>query len=96
MKYVLLNDELSVAEIIHGEDPVFPGVPIEKRYPKKFIDQLIQISDETPVEQNWIYDPDTKIFSKPPEPEPLPTPDPDPEGEATTTQVVNTMLGVTE
>lgn len=79
MKYIRLDSKNSVMEIIPGEDPVFPGISIEKRYHADFIAALIQTADETEVEQNWIYNPDDQTFSAPPTPEPGPDPEPEPE-----------------
>ena len=67
--YILL-DEDRVREIIPDIDPVFPGVPIGDRYPAKFLARLLHVSDDTQVEQNWIYDAETGAFSEPPQPEP--------------------------
>lgn len=79
MKYIRLNKSNVVMEIIPGEDSRFPGIPIEKRYSTDFIAALIQTADETEVEQNWVYDPETQTFSEPPTPEPGPDPEPEPE-----------------
>lgn len=68
--YILLTDERAVVEIIPDEDPIFPGIPIEERYPPDFVEELIQIPDGTEVFPNWIYDPESGLFSIPPEPEP--------------------------
>lgn len=70
MKYILLEDN-KVKEIIPDFNPVFPGIPMEKRYPTAFIAQLIPVEDEVEVAQNWLYDPETGTFSAPPEPEPV-------------------------
>lgn len=58
-----------VLEIIADIDPLFPGVPIEKRYHATFIEKLQPVSDDVEVEQNWVYDPETGTFSEPPTPE---------------------------
>lgn len=79
MKYIRINSDNIVMEIIPGEDPIFPGIPIEQRYSADFIAALIQTADETEVEQNWVYDPETKTFDEPPAPEPGPDPEPEPE-----------------
>ena len=79
MKYIRLNASNVVMEIIPGEDSRFPGIPIEQRYHADFIAALIQTADETEVEQNWVYDPETQTFSEPPTPEPGPDPEPEPE-----------------
>lgn len=69
MKYILLEDN-KVKEIIPDFNPVFPGIPIEKRYPSAFIAQLIPVEDDVEVEQNWVYDLEAGTFSAPPIPEP--------------------------
>lgn len=79
MKYIRLNADNVVMEIIPGEDSRFPGIPIEQRYHADFIAALIQTADETEVEQNWVYNPDDQTFSAPPTPEPGPDPEPEPE-----------------
>lgn len=66
--YILL-DENRVREIIPDIDPVFPGVPVGDRYPAKFLARLLHFADDTQVEQNWVYDPETETFSEPPQPE---------------------------
>lgn len=66
-------------EIIPDENPILPGIPIEQRYTAEFIAMLVPVEDETEVEQNWIYDPETKTFDEPPAPEPGPEPEPEPE-----------------
>lgn len=76
--YILLTDKRTVAELIPDENPVFPGVPVERRYAPDFVQKLLHVPDETEVRQNWIYDPETKTFSPPPEPEP-PEPGTEPE-----------------
>ena len=77
--YILLTDKNTVTEIIPDENPIFPGVPIEQRYAPDFVEKLLHVSDETEVEQNWVYDPETQTFAEPPEPEPSPEPEPEPE-----------------
>jgi len=58
-----------VIEIIPSE-----ARPLNLYYPDWFIDQCYEAPDE--VMPNWIYDPDTGVFSKPPEPdEPEPMPE---------------------
>lgn len=63
--YILLTNDNTVAEIIPDIDPVFPGVPIGERYAPNFVEQLIHVPDETEVQQNWDYDPETGVFSEP-------------------------------
>lgn len=59
----LVNNK--VFEIIPDEDPVFPGVDISQRYPADFVSELIHVSDDTDVAQNYIYDPETNTFKIP-------------------------------
>lgn len=68
--YILLNNN-TVSEIIPDIDPVFPGIPIENRYTAKFVAQLLHVADDVEVKQNWVYDPESGVFSEPPEPEPV-------------------------
>lgn len=72
--YILIESN-TVREIIPDIDPVFPGVPIEERYAPDFVSRLIHVPDDTPVDQNWLYDPETGKFSEPvaevPAPEPM-------------------------
>ena len=72
--YILLEDN-KVKEIIPDIDPIFPGIPIEERYTAEFVASLLHVEDETVVEQNWIYDPETETFSAPPKPDPKPEPE---------------------
>ena len=89
MKYIYLSDNI-VSEIIPEENPIFPGVPVEQRYAPDFVSKLKQVPDETPVEQNWVYDPDSDTFSAPPKPvEPEPEPEPEPEGYTITEEEVS-------
>ena len=62
--YSLLTGNV-VSEIIPDEDPVFPGVPIERRYAPSICAKLLHVQDDAGVEQNWVYDPDTQTFSEP-------------------------------
>lgn len=65
MKYILLNDDNAVAEIIPEENPDLPGFPVEERYAPDFIAQLLPVEDGVEVEQNWVYDPETASFAPP-------------------------------
>jgi len=68
MKYVRLEDNRAV-EIIPEFNPAFPEIPIEKRYTKVFIDELIKVNDEVEVLEGWVYDELTNTFSEYKEPE---------------------------
>lgn len=71
MKYVsLVPNSLIVAEVIPEENPLLPGIPIDQRYAKAFIDSLICVNDDVVVEQNNIYDMETGTFK----PEEIPEP----------------------
>lgn len=66
MKYILLTEEPNniVQEIIHEFNPIFPDIPITERYPQELLDKCIIVSDDTNVEQGWVYDFETKTFSE--------------------------------
>lgn len=66
MKYILLDENNYTCEIIPDFDPIFPGIPIEKRFTKSFIDELIPVEDSIEVHSSMIYDPETHTFSEPP------------------------------
>lgn len=76
--YIYLTAQNAVAEIIPDENPVFPGIPVEKRYAPDFVQKLLHVLDSTGVKQNWVYDPETEAFAPPPEPE-MPDPGTDPD-----------------
>ena len=65
MKYVRIDNDKIVREIIPDYDPIFPGVPITQRYAKDFLAQCLEVSDEMSVEQNWVYDPAENQFQEP-------------------------------
>lgn len=71
--YILL-DENKVKEIIPDINPVFHGIPIEERYTADFVASLLHVGDDTEVQQNWVYNPETGTFSEPPAPDPVPEP----------------------
>lgn len=68
--YIRLSLKGIVDEIIPDEDPVFPGISIDKRYPKDFVESLLYFSDDTEVKQHWVYDNEQMTFSEPPKPVP--------------------------
>lgn len=87
MQYIYIDRNRVVQEFLPMFDPVFPGVPIEQRYSADFLSHVLEVPDETVVEQSWVYDPQTNTFSEPIvpeiEPEPprpeLPEPEPSPD-----------------
>lgn len=64
MKYIKLNENI-VVEIILEINPELPEFTLEQRYPQKFISTLIPVSNETIVEEHYIYNSETKEFSVP-------------------------------
>ena len=62
--YIYLVDNV-VREFIPEENPVFPGVPIEERYPAEFIASLVKIESAEGIESGYVYDPETQTFSAP-------------------------------
>ena len=69
MKYILFINDNMVKEIIPGEDPVFPGIPIEERFPPDFVSQLMPVEDNVEVYEYWVYNSSTGTFDPPPPPE---------------------------
>ena len=76
--YILLSKKNAVLEIIPDYDLVFPGVPIEDRYPPDFVNALLHVPDDSEIYPNWVYDPNTGAFSEPPDPEPAEPEEPEP------------------
>lgn len=64
--YIRLDENNIVREILPDIDPVFPGIPIERRYPADFVAALLHISDDTSVEQNLVYDVESGAFVEAP------------------------------
>lgn len=75
--YIYLTGN-KVSEIIPDIDPVFPGVHISRRYAPDFVAKLLHVPDDTQVEPNDVYDPETGTFDKPPAPEPGEWTEPEP------------------
>lgn len=44
-----------VVEIIPAIDPNFPEIPVQDRFHKSIIDQLVEIPEDLAVEQHWNY-----------------------------------------
>ena len=80
MKIVLVKEN-KVREII----PEY-ALPVEKWYGAAFAAECVEAPDE--VEQGWVYDPVTGVFSEFAE-----TPESEPE--PTTEEILDTLLGVT-
>lgn len=93
--YILLTNNI-VTEIIPNENPVFPGIPIDKRYSAEFLAECIALDDATGIRTGMLYDADTQTFSEPaplePEPaEPSEPAEPEP-GELEILQAENKTL----
>ena len=65
MKYIFFTNDNMVKEIIPGEDPVFPGIPIEERFPPDFVNQLMPVDDDVEVDEYWVYNSSTGTFDPP-------------------------------
>lgn len=83
-----------ITEFIPEESKDFPGVPIEERYSKDFLDNCI-IKTEEYVEEHklhigMLYDADTDSFAEPPIPEEPDVPEiPTEEGFTVTEEEIN-------
>lgn len=66
--YILLDNN-TVKEFIPDINPTFPEIPIEKRYPTAFIERLVYVEEVMDIQEGYVYDPETGVFSPPPEPE---------------------------
>lgn len=78
--YVYLTKQNAAAELIPDEDPVFPGVPVERRYAPDFVQRLVHVPDGTEVRHGWVYDPETGGFAPPAPPEAPEIPEDPPPG----------------
>lgn len=63
MKYAYIIDN-NVCEVIPGEDPNFPGIPVTERYAPDFLARCVKVADETAVCSGMIYDPETGTFTE--------------------------------
>lgn len=54
-----------VTQLIPDIDPVFPDVPISKRYTESFVDKLIHVEDDANVRIGMKYDASTGNFNFP-------------------------------
>ncbi len=67
--YIRLDKKNIVREIIPDIDPIFPGIPIEERYPANFVKSLVYVDNSTKVTQNLMYDEENSAFVEPIPPE---------------------------
>lgn len=66
--YIYLINNI-VWEFVPEENPDLPGVPLEERYPADYIAALVYVESTEGIEYGYIYDPELRTFSPPPEPE---------------------------
>lgn len=63
MNYVYINQDKTVQEIIPAFDPRFPGVPVEKRYSKSFLNRCLEVQDGVEVKEGYEYIPIHNVFA---------------------------------
>lgn len=62
MRYVRIDNNRIVREIIPAFDEQFPGVPITERYSPEFLNQCLEVADGVAVEQNQEFLPLQNVF----------------------------------
>ena len=76
IKYLYIDEDSTLAEIIPDFDPTFPGIPATKRYATDFLAKCIERTDEQisseGIELGMLYDAEADTFKPAPEPEPEP------------------------
>lgn len=76
-KYIYIYDG-AVSSFVDEWDPIFPNIPIEKRYSESFLNSCVvrteQEIEEQSIHVGMLYDRDTDTFSEKPEPEAPPEP----------------------
>lgn len=65
MKYVLLDTNNIVCEIIPEFNPLIPDATLQERYPSDFVMKLLSVEDDTEVFPGWEWDADLRVFSPP-------------------------------
>lgn len=84
-KYLYINADNILSEIIPDFDPVFPEIPVTERYAPDFLAQCVERTDEQisseGIELGMLYDAEADTFKPAPVPEPEPEPKPEPEPE---------------
>lgn len=65
MKYVYINDDRIVTNVILEEDPRFPGVPVDARYSKAFLARCLEVADTVEVTAGNEYLPVQNVFVPP-------------------------------
>ena len=62
MKYVFVQDSI-VGAVIPDKDPVFPGIPISKRYSTEFLSRCVAVKNSVEVQTGWLYQ--DGVFTEP-------------------------------
>lgn len=65
MKYLYIDNDRIVREIIPALDERFPGIPITQRYAKSFLDKCLEVGDDVAVEPGMEYLPLANRFVYP-------------------------------
>lgn len=55
MRYIYINNDRLVQEIIPAFDECFPGIPIAERYAKDFLSHCLEVTDDLEVEAGMEY-----------------------------------------
>lgn len=63
MKYLYINQNRIVQEIIPEYVDMFPSVPVNQRYSKDFLDKCLEVSDDLEVEGGMEYLPVENVFA---------------------------------
>lgn len=64
LKYARIVNSI-VMEIIPEYDPLFPNIPLSKRYSDGYVSLLTSIPESTDCQTGWIYNQETKVFIAP-------------------------------
>ncbi len=65
MKYVYINNDRIVHEIIPAFADEFPGIPITERYSKEFLAHCLELADTIDVQQGMEFLPLKNVFAYP-------------------------------
>lgn len=63
MRYIYINQDRIVQEIIPDFVDAFPGVPVTERYSKAFLDKCLEVPDSVEVEGGMEYIPTENVFA---------------------------------
>jgi len=65
MRQVYIDNDRFVREVIPEFNPAFPGIPIEQRYSKEFLDHCLEVPDVVKVEPGMEFLPLKNAFAFP-------------------------------